>query len=584
MAFKIKDGLTIGTKIVTDSSGVLDNPIATTGFTTGSTSFNLLNTNAATVTAFGAATALTLGVNGGTVSVLNPTVTLTNATTLNVNGVNPTLATSSIGTVTLFNTNIATVNAFATATTLNIGGTTATHTVNLSVGAHSSGTKTINVGTGGTSGGTTAVVLGTAAGGTSTVTANGSFAFKSGAATITFNTGATGSQTYTWPLTVPAANTVLTSDISGNLSWQPTGSASTATSLGGGTTGSLPYQTSANNTAFLAIGTANQVLTVNSGATAPQWTTSTGTGNFVRGISPTVTTSLVTDSTSFNLLNTTATTVNAFGAATTISIGAATGTTTINNAEVVITGNLTVNGSTTTINSTILTVDDKVIELGAVDTPTNTTANGGGISLLAGTDVNKTILWDSANSNWTSSEHWNIASGKTFKINNVQVLSATALGTSVVGSSLTSVGNLTSLTVAGAVTFGTGAVQINNVELQLAPATTARIFKRAVQPATITANTAQTLDSWTAATYRSAKYLIQVVQGTKYELHEYRFVHDGTTVYATQYAVLETDSANPIALTLAASIAGGTLTVTATVTNASTTNVTITAERTLFAV
>jgi hypothetical protein len=585
MAFKIKDGLTIGTKIVTDSSGVLDNPIAITGLTTTSTSFNLLNTNALSVTAFAAATtALTLGANGGTASVLNPTVTLTNATALNINGTNPTLATSSTGTVTLFNTNIATVNAFATATTLNLGGSTATHTVNLSTGAHSSGTKAINIGTGGTSGGTTTVVLGTAAGGTSTVTANGSFAFKSGAATITFNTGASGTQTYTWPLVVPAAGQVLTSDASGNLSWASAGAATSATNLAGGAAGSLPYQTGAGATTFLGIGTANQVLMVNSGATAPQWTTSTGTGNNVLAISPTVTTSLATGSTSFDLLNTTATTVNAFGAATTISIGASgSGTTTFNNASVVITGNLTVNGTTTTINSTTITVDDILLELGAVASPTDTTANGGGISLFGTT--NKTILWDSTNSNWTASEHWNIATGKSFKINNVEVLNASALGSGITSSSLTSVGILTNLQVAGTTILSGGAVQINNQELQLAPITIPRIFKRAVQPTTIVANTAQTIDSWSSAIYRSAKYLIQVVQGTtKYELHEYSFVHDGTTVYATQYAVLETNSGSPIPLTLAASIAGNTLTVTAIVTNASTTSVTITMERTLFAI
>jgi hypothetical protein len=45
---------------------------------------------------------------------------------------------------------------------------------------------------------------------------------------------------------------------------------------------------------------------------------------------------LTTNQTTFNLLNTTATTVNAFGAATTIGIGAATGTLTINNNKVVI--------------------------------------------------------------------------------------------------------------------------------------------------------------------------------------------------------------------------------------------------------
>ena len=63
-------------------------------------------------------------------------------------------------------------------------------------------------------------------------------------------------------------------------------------------------------------------------------------------------------------------------------------------------GNLTVNGTTTTINSTTLQVDDKNIELGTVDTPTDTTANGGGITLKAASD--KSITWDSATNAWTS--------------------------------------------------------------------------------------------------------------------------------------------------------------------------------------
>jgi len=103
---------------------------------------------------------------------------------------------------------------------------------------------------------------------------------------------------------------------------------------------------------------------------------------------------LVGTQTTQNVFNATATTVNAFGAATTLSIGAATGTATINNANVVITGNLTVNGTTTTVNSTTLTVDDKNIELGSVASPTDTTAAGGGITLKGATD--KVIDWNAA--------------------------------------------------------------------------------------------------------------------------------------------------------------------------------------------
>jgi hypothetical protein len=125
--------------------------------------------------------------------------------------------------------------------------------------------------------------------------------------------------------------------------------------------------------------------------------------------------------------------------ATTVSLGdtitALSGITTIGTSgNVTIGGTLTVNGTTTTINSTTLTVDDKNIELGAIATPTDATANGGGITLLG--DTNKTIIWDSTNSNWTSSEHWNIASSKEFKINNTAVLSSTkVLGKTIGGTS-----------------------------------------------------------------------------------------------------------------------------------------------------
>ena len=54
------------------------------------------------------------------------------------------------------------------------------------------------------------------------------------------------------------------------------------------------------------------------------------------------------------------------------------------------TGDITVNGTTTTVNSTTLTIDDKNMELGSVASPTDTTADGGGITLKGTTE--KTIL------------------------------------------------------------------------------------------------------------------------------------------------------------------------------------------------
>ncbi len=177
--------------------------------------------------------------------------------------------------------------------------------------------------------------------------------------------------------------------------------------------------------------------------------------------SPSIGTSLTTASSSFDLLNTTATTLNIGGAATTLSIGAASGTATINNANVVITGNLTVNGTTTTVNSTTLTVDDKNIELGSVASPTDVTADGGGITLKGATD--KTLNWVSSTAAWTSSEDFNLVTGKVYEINGTSVLSATTLGSAVVTSSLTSVGTIGTGTWQGTAVAGQyGGTGVNN--------------------------------------------------------------------------------------------------------------------------
>jgi len=108
--------------------------------------------------------------------------------------------------------------------------------------------------------------------------------------------------------------------------------------------------------------------------------------------------------------------------------------------DLTVTNDLTVNGTTTTINSTTLQVDDKNIELGTVATPTDVTADGGGITLKGTTD--HTIIWTDSTDSWDFSEHVNITSGKEFQIAGTKVLDATSLGSAVVASSLTSVGTI----------------------------------------------------------------------------------------------------------------------------------------------
>lgn len=108
--------------------------------------------------------------------------------------------------------------------------------------------------------------------------------------------------------------------------------------------------------------------------------------------------------------------------------------------NVTIGGSLVVNGSVSTINSTTITVDDKNLELGSTASPTDASADGGGITLKGTTD--KTFQWVDATDAWTSSEHMNLLAGRSYYIGGTSVLSASSLGSGVTASSLTSVGTI----------------------------------------------------------------------------------------------------------------------------------------------
>ena len=66
--------------------------------------------------------------------------------------------------------------------------------------------------------------------------------------------------------------------------------------------------------------------------------------------------------------------------------------------NVIMSGNLTVNGTETIVNTQTLTVEDKNIEMGKVSSPTDTTADGGGITLKGTTD--KTLQWSNTTKSW----------------------------------------------------------------------------------------------------------------------------------------------------------------------------------------
>jgi hypothetical protein len=93
--------------------------------------------------------------------------------------------------------------------------------------------------------------------------------------------------------------------------------------------------------------------------------------------------------------------------------------------DLTVTGDLIISGTTTTIDTATLAVEDHNIELGVVTTPSDATADGGGIT-LKGT-VDKTITYDNTNTSWDSSEHVNVETGKEYRINDVAKLSDTTV-------------------------------------------------------------------------------------------------------------------------------------------------------------
>ena len=58
--------------------------------------------------------------------------------------------------------------------------------------------------------------------------------------------------------------------------------------------------------------------------------------------------------------------------------------------------------------------------------------------------------------------------------------------------------------------------------------------------ATTTTESQTSIDSFSASTYRSAKYQIQITRGSEYQVTEISIVHDGSDSYGTEYATLKT--------------------------------------------
>lgn len=182
--------------------------------------------------------------------------------------------------------------------------------------------------------------------------------------------------------------TFATGDVTGSFSISGSGDVSNVALTIAANSVELGTDTTGNYVATIA-GTTNQVSVSGSGSETAAVTLSLPQ-DIHTGASPTfagVTLSgdaavnggdITTTAGTFNLINTNATTLNIGGAATAVGIGAGTGNTTVNN-NLVVTGNLTINGTTTTVNSTITSVDDPIFTLGGDTAPSSDDSKDRGI-------------------------------------------------------------------------------------------------------------------------------------------------------------------------------------------------------------
>lgn len=135
------------------------------------------------------------------------------------------------------------------------------------------------------------------------------------------------------------------------------------------------------------------------------------------------------------------------------------GSTVITGGSLLVTGDLTVEGTTTTINTSNVTVEDKNIVIANVAVPTNSTADGAGITIKGTTD--KTIAYSQA-SNWLDvSETINLSAGKEIYIGGTLVINGNSLG-----SAITSIPGVTAFGTQNIVRIGPGLPPVTQMQLE----------------------------------------------------------------------------------------------------------------------
>lgn len=274
-------------------------------------------------------------------------------------------------------------------------------------------------------------------------------------------------------LTVSAASSTYLSQSSASSTYAPLSSPSlsgvpTAPTASAGTN-TTQIATTAFVTAAVAAATPTGVAYLSQSNTFASGYTQTVAGTLdVTGTLKVSGTTVSSTAAELNLLNTAAANTVVNGKAVIYgSSGEVAASSVSTTGNVTVGGNLVVQGTTTTVNSTTVAVADKNLELAKVASPTDTTADGAGLTVKGTTD--HTWNWVDSTDAWTSSEHLDLASGRSYLISGTAVLSSSTLGSGVTASSLTSVGTLTSgslgsgFTTVAVAQGGTGATTLTGL-------------------------------------------------------------------------------------------------------------------------
>ena len=188
-----------------------------------------------------------------------------------------------------------------------------------------------------------------------------------------------------------------------------------------------------------------------------------------------------------------------------------------------ITGVLTIGQSTITLDPT---TDKVTVGTGiTLDSATNSILVGGSKVADSSGDANYSGIITAAGANFTG----NVSVGGTLTYEDVTNVDAVGLITARNGINVTKNGINVSAGIVTASDGVSGDLLLTNGFISSATATT-------------TSTSQQAIDSSNGTVYRSVKYNIQVTRGTEYHITEIYIVHNGTTAYGTEYAIIKTGS------------------------------------------